>query len=337
MAGPAPTASAELPPRAPASHTVPLPRRPLDPETEPCAPPAGPDTRARHWYENDLGWATVPGRPLRLLTGVRFDVLDVPAEAGAGALRHLAPGSPVAVRGDRMELLVAAGSAEELPGLLDWLEWGGVALDLRALGAGETLQAPIPPVRAGGASADTVSAGAASAGVASAYAGFAPNNPLSGDFTSAESPSAVSPPTESLPVKSLPGDFPPPDSLPGDAPRACPVRLDSVAAESVRAGSVQAGSVRAESVRACLRAHGAQGCRGPFEAEQGAAVWLRPPWPGGEVEAWLPAMPAMGREGSAPDLVRLVDTVAAQCHRVRLRRACAGPSACRRDQPWAFS
>ncbi|QJS10689.1 hypothetical protein HKX69_15225 [Streptomyces argyrophyllae] len=214
------------------TSTVPLPRRPVDPEA-----------RARHWYENDLGWPTVPGRPLRLRTGVRFDVLDVPAEAGAKALRHLAPGSPVALRGDRMWLWVAAGSAEELPGLLAWLEWGAVALDLRVLGAGDTVQAPPPP------------AGVAVTGPASVRA-------------------------------------------PGVAPR---------------------------------------------QSVQGAAVWVRPPGPGPEAGASLPAMPAVpasppaGREGNAPDLVRLVDTAAAECHRVRLRRACAGQPADRRDQPLAFS
>ncbi|WP_189955929.1 SCO3374 family protein [Streptomyces alanosinicus] len=218
-----------------AAHTVPLPRRPLDPEPESCAPSVCPDARTRHWYENDLGWATVPGRPLRLLTGMRFDVLDVPAEAGTGALRHLAPGSPVALKGDRMELLVAVGSAEEMPGLLDWLEWSAVTLDLRVLGAGDAMEAPLPPAGA--------------------------HTP--------EPPGAA-------------------------APGAGPV--------------------------------------------QGAAVWLRPPGPGGEVEASLPAMPAVGRAGSAPDLVRLVDTVAAECHRVRLRRLRAGlPTACRRVQPLAFS
>lgn len=230
MAGSAPTTSSE-------TRTVPLPRRPLDPGPEsPCALPADPDARTRHWYENDLSWATVPGRPLRLLTGVRFDVLDVPAEAGAGALRRLAPGSPVALWGDRMGLLVAAGSAEEVPGLLDWLEWSAVTLDLRVLGAGGTMAAPRAPM----------------------------------------------------------------------APIAPTASFDGAAA--ARAGSVP-----------------------------GAAVWLRPPGPGREAEASLPALPAVGREGSAPDLVRLVDTVAAQCHRVRLRRACAGPPACRRSLPSAFS
>jgi hypothetical protein len=62
---------------------------------------------------------------------------------------------------------------------------------------------------------------------------------------------------------------------------------------------------------------------------QGAAVWLRPPEPGCEVEASLPTLSALGRGGDAPDLVRLVNTVATQCHRVRLRRACAQPPALR--------
>ncbi|AGS70979.1 hypothetical protein B446_20835 [Streptomyces collinus Tu 365] len=177
----------------------------------------------------------MPGRPLRLVTGLRFDVLDVPAEAGADALRHLAPGSPVALRGDRMRLLVAAGSAEELPGVLDWLEWGPLALDLEVLGAGGAMEAPVPPGGAG--------------------------------------------------VGRRPG--------PGD-----PARTGSV---------------------------------------QGAAAWLRPPVPGGEVEVSLPALPAMGSPKDAPDLVRLVDTVAARCHRIRLRRLDAGPPACRRNQPLAFS
>jgi hypothetical protein len=211
----------------PTASTVPLPRRPLDPDAAGArALAAGPRARARHWYENELGWATVPGRPLRLVTGVRFDVLDVPAEAGAQALRHLAPASPVALQGERMRLLVAPGSAEELPGLLDWLEWSAVTLDLRALGEGGAIEAPAPP------------------GAALHWA----------------------------------------------------------------------------------------------ETSQGAAVWLRPPGAGGEVEASLPALPAMGRGQRAPDLVRLLDTVAAQCHRIRLRRPRTGPpAACRRDQPLAFS
>ncbi|MBV7695937.1 SCO3374 family protein [Streptomyces sp. TRM70350] len=193
--------------------SVPLPRRPLDP-----------DDRVRRWYEHELGWPTVPGTPLHLSVGARFDVLDVPAEAGLAGLRHLVTGSPVAVQGDRMRLLVAPGSAEELPGVLDWLEWGGLPLDLRVIGGtGEdggsgAMEAPMPP---------------------------------------------------------------------GDA------------AVGWAWASAESGSL------------------------QGAAVWLRPPEPGCEVEASLPTLSAMGGVGGAPDLVRLVDTVATHCHRIRLRRACA--------------
>ncbi|GAA3095764.1 hypothetical protein GCM10017687_02810 [Streptomyces echinatus] len=296
----------------PMTSTVPLPRRPPDPDAPGAADPtagalpagghaaallAAPEARARHWYENDLGWPTVPGRPLRLLTGVRFDVLDVPAEAGAQALRHLAPDSPVILRGDRMEVLVAPGSAEELPGLLDWLEWGAVSLDLRALGPGGTLEAPPPP------------------------AGTTALRP--------ESPRPESPRPDSLRPASLrPAPLRPEGPGPACA-RPDPVRAGSPRASSARAGSAEAGSARAVSVQGAV-----------------AAVWLRPPGPGDEIGNSLPAMPSMpamtagpgvGREGSAPDLVRLVDTVAAQCHRVRLRRTRAGHPAGRRNQPLAFS
>jgi len=205
--------------------TVPLPRRP--------------DDTVRYWYENELGWATVPGTPVELLTGLRFDVLEAPAEAGYAALRHLRPGSPVAVRADRMRLFVAAGSAEELPGLLDWLEWGSLTLDLRATGAGGRIEAPLPPGPVHGSRGNGCHGDGAGAG--------------------------------------------PRTGAPANAPAA---------------------------------------------GSQGAAVWLRPPEPGCEVESSLPALSALGGGGGgAPDLVRLVETVATECHRIRLRRCCAQPLA----------
>ncbi|MEU5583338.1 SCO3374 family protein [Streptomyces huasconensis] len=193
--------------------TVPQPRTPVE-QSDPV----------RQWYENELGWAIVPGPgPVRLVTGLRFDVLELPAEAGFAALRHLGPKAPVALRGETMHLLVGAGCADELPGLLDWLEWGDIPLDLTAIGAGGHVDAPTPP-----------------------------------------------------------------------------------------------------------------GWSGSREA----AVWLRPPEPGCEVEPTLPtlvSLPAVGGGGTAhhsdpavgSGLVRLVDTAATQCHRVRLRR--------RNRQPLAFS
>jgi hypothetical protein len=137
-----------------------------------------------------------------------------------------------------VELLVAAGSAEELPGLLDWLEWGTLALDLRAIGAGGELEAPLPPERGAGA--------------------------------------------------------------------------------GLVDGSPAAEAGREEGTRRPL-------VLGRPGAPQGAAVWLRPPEPGCEVEASLPTVSALGGGGCAPDLVRVVDTVATQCHRLRLLRRRARP------------
>ncbi|MET9804160.1 SCO3374 family protein [Streptomyces sp. NPDC006368] len=183
------------------AFTVPLPRVPLD------------DGDRARWYEHGLGWA-VDSRSggVELLTGLRFDVLELPAAAGAAVLRRLGGRWPVAVQGHRMRMLVAAGSADELPGLLDWLEWGGIGLDLAALGAGGRMTAPVPPGWSGSGS-------------------------------------------------------------------------------------------------------------------PGAAVWLRPPVPGREVEPTLPAPPALaadwaaGGDGGGPGLVRLVDAAATECLRVRLLNA----------------
>ncbi|MFD7444269.1 SCO3374 family protein [Streptomyces sp. NPDC059909] len=117
---------------------------------QPVPPPLGGVAR---WYEKELGWATTGGSPVRLLTGLRFDALELPADAGFDLLTRYGRTGPVAVTGGvpraggprRMRLLVAAGSADELPGLLDWLEWGGIGLDLTALGTGAWMTAPVPP------------------------------------------------------------------------------------------------------------------------------------------------------------------------------------------------
>ncbi|MFI2372478.1 SCO3374 family protein [Streptomyces sp. NPDC018833] len=170
---------------------------------------------AVHWYRSALGWAA-EGSPVELLVGRDFDLLELPADAGDAVLRRVAATGPVAVQGDRMRLLVAAGSAAELPGLLDWLEWGGVDLDLTTIGEGGRMTAPPPP-----------------------------------------------------------------------------------GADHVR----------------------------------GAARWLRPPGRGSR----LPALAGLGGSGDAPDLVRLVDTAATECHRVRLLRAGRAPVQHGDDQALAFS
>ncbi|MGT2529037.1 SCO3374 family protein [Streptomyces nojiriensis] len=119
--------------RPTAAGAVPGPRTP--PWEEACA----------GWYERVLGWTVLGPAPGGLATGTRFDVLELPSDAGAALLRRPVPTGPVALAGRRMHFLVAAGGAEELDGLLDWLEWGGVALDLAALGTGGRITAPAPP------------------------------------------------------------------------------------------------------------------------------------------------------------------------------------------------
>jgi hypothetical protein len=118
--------------------TVPRPRLPLL---------DGGTAQWAAWYEDVLGWTTVnaPGEPVLLRTGLRFDVLELPVAAGCAVLRRIGPTGPVALTGRRMLLLVAAGSADEVPALLEWLEWGSVPLDLRAYGPGSTMVAPAPP------------------------------------------------------------------------------------------------------------------------------------------------------------------------------------------------
>ncbi|MFB9737956.1 SCO3374 family protein [Streptomyces thermocoprophilus] len=247
----------------------------------PARRPSEAGERVRRWYENELGWPTVPGEPVRLSVGVRFDVLDVPAEAGRGALVRLPPGCPVALRGDRMALLVAAGSAEELPGLLRWLEWGGLPLDLIALGAGTSLEAPPPPV-----SARTRVCGPRTPGAGAASGSAWPAAGLMG------APRA----------HGVPGA--------GAVPEAGAVP-DVATGRRAASGSPEPGTPVVH----------------PVGTSQGAAVWLRPPVPGREVEASLPSLTALGRTEGAPDLVRLVETVATLCHRIRLRRASAQPLA----------
>lgn len=199
--------------------TVPPPRS--SPDTGPV--PVGPEPAAlARWYEQQLGWATEGSAPVRLLTGISFDVLELPAEAGRALLRRPVRTGPVLLSGGRIGLLVAPGGADELPGLLDWLEWGPVAPDLTALGVGGRITAP-----------------------------------------------------------------------------------------ALRGGT----------------------------GSPGAAVWLRPPGTRPAPGPTLPALAGFGSSGGdAPDLVRLVDAAATECHRVRLSRARAGlRNGSTSDQPLAFS
>ncbi|WP_030567943.1 SCO3374 family protein [Streptomyces aureocirculatus] len=221
--------------------SVPHPRPPVSRQRDAPAPGPWDPAAERCWYENGLGWAVASGPGVRLLTGLRFDVLELPAEAGFAALRHAGPKAPVALHGETMRLFVAAGSADELPGLLDWLEWGGIPLDLKGIGAGGLVDAPTPPGAVG------------RPGAAVWLRAPEPNCEVEATL-----------PSLTLPSLTLPSPTPP--SAPGPSPALCADGSGTDPHSGSAAGS---------------------------------------------------------------DLVRLVDTAATQCHRVRLRR--------QSSQPLAFS
>ncbi|WP_254878579.1 SCO3374 family protein [Streptomyces sp. NA04227] len=124
--------------------------------------------RLRAWYVDGLGWGELytAGPVARLRTGIRFDVLEMPAEAGLALLRELGPECVAALGGGTVRLLVSAGGAQELPGLLDWLQWGALVPELRALGTGGHIDAPLPPGPPGVPVLPVPGAGAGSQGAA---------------------------------------------------------------------------------------------------------------------------------------------------------------------------
>ncbi|WP_443063649.1 SCO3374 family protein [Streptomyces sp. NBC_00663] len=278
-----------------------------------------------------MGWPTVPdtpGTPVRLSVGPRFDVLDVPAEAGLTALRHLAPGSPVAVRGGRMLILLAAGSADEVPGILDWLEWGSLPLDLRMIGEGGVMDAPLPPEPASALPTAPLPPGAGSRppAVRPPY-GDSPRRPDAPSSPGAPQRSSAPGAAEAVRLPLVPRPTPPGviDATVFDpavnAAAFTPAAFNPAALSPAGFDPAVPGSPsEPDSAGPRPLPRGASG------ALQGAAVWLRPPEAGCEVEASLPTLSALGGGGGAPDLVRVLDTVATQCHRLRLR-ACAQPPA----------
>ncbi|WP_129308997.1 bifunctional DNA primase/polymerase [Streptomyces sp. L2] len=83
-------------------------------------------------------WEERPEAPLVLPCGSAFDVVNAPAIFGRRMLDRLwdeGPGSgPVAVHRGRVLLFAAPGTAQRLPSLLDWEEWGTNRADSRTEG-----------------------------------------------------------------------------------------------------------------------------------------------------------------------------------------------------------
>lgn len=73
-------------------------------------------------------WESRPASPAALPCGTVFDVVNVDPVFGRRMLDRLweeGPGSgPVAMHRGRMMLFAAPGTAQRLPALLDWEEWG---------------------------------------------------------------------------------------------------------------------------------------------------------------------------------------------------------------------
>ncbi|MZD06893.1 hypothetical protein GTW43_17575 [Streptomyces sp. SID5785] len=93
-------------------------------------------------------WESRPGAPVVLPCGSAFDVVNVPAVFGRRMLDRLwaeGPGSgPVAAHRGRMLLFAAPGTAQRLPSLLEWEEWGPAVPPLLCHGVGDAVTVPAP-------------------------------------------------------------------------------------------------------------------------------------------------------------------------------------------------
>lgn len=94
-------------------------------------------------------WADSPGSSVVLPCGTAFDVIGTPALFGRRVLDRLwaaGPGSgPVAAQRGRLLLFAAPGTAQRLPALLSWEEWGGRDRRVPPLlchGTGDTVAVP---------------------------------------------------------------------------------------------------------------------------------------------------------------------------------------------------
>ncbi|QNP63455.1 bifunctional DNA primase/polymerase [Streptomyces genisteinicus] len=91
-------------------------------------------------------WETRPAAPVVLPCGTVFDVVNVPSTFGRRMLDRLwgeGPGTgPVAVHRGRMMLFATPGTAQRLPSLLHWEEWGDAVPPLICHGAGDAVTVP---------------------------------------------------------------------------------------------------------------------------------------------------------------------------------------------------
>ncbi|WP_306332495.1 bifunctional DNA primase/polymerase [Streptomyces sp. KL118A] len=91
-------------------------------------------------------WRSRPNAPAVLPCGSAFDVVSVPAVFGRRMLDRLweeGPGSgPVAAHRGRVLLFAAPGTAQRLPALLEWEEWGAAVPSVLCHGTGDAVTVP---------------------------------------------------------------------------------------------------------------------------------------------------------------------------------------------------
>jgi len=101
-------------------------------------------------------WEQHPASPAVLPCGTVFDVVNVEPVFGRRMLDRLwaeGPGSgPIAVHRGRMLLFAAPGTAQRLPSLLDWEEWGEAVPRPLCHGVGDAVT--VPPLTPALADAD---------------------------------------------------------------------------------------------------------------------------------------------------------------------------------------
>jgi hypothetical protein len=95
-------------------------------------------------------WEERPDAPVVLPCGTAFDVVSAPAVFGRRMLDRLweeGPGSgPVALHRGRTLLFAAPGTAQRLPSLMEWEEWGGRERARSQGGTGSRRTDEIPPL-----------------------------------------------------------------------------------------------------------------------------------------------------------------------------------------------
>ncbi|MFD5324209.1 bifunctional DNA primase/polymerase [Streptomyces sp. NPDC127092] len=91
-------------------------------------------------------WQERPAAPAALPCGTAFDVVNVEPIFGRRMLDRLwaeGPGSgPIALHRGRMLLFAAPGTAQRLPSLLDWEEWGDAVPRPLCHGVGDAVTVP---------------------------------------------------------------------------------------------------------------------------------------------------------------------------------------------------